>query len=474
MEQLHDKQQQVDTSSEDKSRLSQKSQQYEIICIGFGPAALAIAIAMHDRGLTNKNILFLERQNEFGWHTGMLLPGTKMQISFMKDLATMRNPQSYFTFANYLHKHDRLANFINLSTHTPFREEFNDYMKWCASHFGNRVCYGQEVVKVTPSKTISPNQAVESFWVTIRDVASGNIQHLNAKHVIVANGGEMSIPEGLSNSQLSDRVIHSSQYLKIVPNKFRDESSQCRFAVVGGGQSAVEIAEDLQSRYPRSHVTLVFRDSALRPSDDSPFVNEIFDPASVDEFYSLKLADRKQNLIRNKATNYSVVRMHLIEGIYEKLYRQKLLKPDPRDWTLTLMPNTEVTSAVYSEASSNHPLKLQLKNTVTGINSITQDGFDLIVAATGYVRNPFMGILEDLAPLLLPGSQKKGNLVQRNYRLLFQPGSVVRDAGVWLQGSCEGSHGISDSLLSILAIRADEILDSLLSCEKSVENRARL
>lgn len=253
---------------------SPSSPLYDIVCVGFGPAALAIAIAMHERGLSNtyKNVLFLERQAEFGWHTGMLLPGTKMQISFMKDLATMRNPQSYFTFVNYLHKKNRLANFINLSTHTPFRAEFNDYMKWCASHFNDVVRYSQEVVNVSPGKTSSEanGNAIDCFWVNTRDVRSGDSQRVCAKHVIVANGGEGSIPEGLQGSNLEDQIIHSSQYLKKVPQKFQEENAEYRFAVVGGGQSAVEISEDLQSRYPKSRVSLVFRDSALRPSDDSP------------------------------------------------------------------------------------------------------------------------------------------------------------------------------------------------------------
>lgn len=123
---------------------------------------------------------------------------------------------------------------------------------------------------MTPVKANSPNQAVESFSVTARDMLSGNTRHLYAKHVIVANGGEMSIPDGLRGSQPNAKLIHSSQYLNTVPRQFKDDNAEYRFAVVGGGQSAVEIAEDLQSRYPKSRVALIFRDSALRPSDDSP------------------------------------------------------------------------------------------------------------------------------------------------------------------------------------------------------------
>lgn len=170
-------------------------------------------------------------------------------------------------------------------------------------------------------------------------------------------------------------------------------------------------------------------------------VNEIFDPASVDEFYSLDSAHRKQSLKKNKATNYSVVRLPLLEHIYEKIYRQRLLKPDPQDWTLSLHHNSEVFGAKKSELGNG--LNLQLKNTITGETKTTEQAYDLVVLATGYQRKPFSGILKDLKPLLLSSSEENGSLVQRNYRLLFKPGSVVRGAAVWMQGSCETTHGVS-------------------------------
>ncbi len=74
----------------------------DLICVGFGPASLAIAVALHDALEAGSlaptpKVLFLEKQEHFAWHAGMLLPGAKMQISFMKDLATLRNPRSAFT-----------------------------------------------------------------------------------------------------------------------------------------------------------------------------------------------------------------------------------------------------------------------------------------------------------------------------------------------------------------------------------------
>ncbi|KAL1989794.1 hypothetical protein VTN49DRAFT_6991 [Thermomyces lanuginosus] len=442
---------------------------YDIIGVGFGPAALAIAIAMRDRGISAR-VLFLERQPEFGWHTGMLLPGSRMQISFLKDLATMRNPTSPFTFLNYLHKQNRLTHFVNLSTHTPLRQEFNAYMRWCASHFDDLVQYNQEVLKVTAIGDIS-HRPIDRFAVHVRDVRTGELRQLFAKHVIVATGGEKAIPPCLQGQNPGDRVIHSSEYLHTVGVKLPDETASYRVAVVGGGQSGVEIVEDVRSRYPKSQVSLFFRDSALRPSDDSPFVNEIFDPSSVDIFYQSSRAVRQQTLKDNKATNYGVVRLNLLEGLYEKLYEQKINDPDPSNWPLRLFSNHEVCGI---EDAGNLKVKLKTKNRLTGVTSTTRDTYDLVVLATGYQRDPVSGILSNLKPLLSRSDSGEEFHVQRDYRLTFRPGVVRDDAGIWLQGSCESTHGISDSLLSILAVRSAEILDSILASLKSSEFRARL
>ncbi|MCZ3089027.1 lysine N(6)-hydroxylase/L-ornithine N(5)-oxygenase family protein, partial [Acinetobacter baumannii] len=78
------------------------------------------------------------------------------------------------------------------------------------------------------------------------------------------------------------RLIHSSWYLPGIAGALGQpqlEGPQPRILVVGGGQSAVEIATDLGERYPRALIDLAIRGPALKPADDSPFVNEIFDPA---------------------------------------------------------------------------------------------------------------------------------------------------------------------------------------------------
>ena len=132
-----------------------------------------------------------------------------------------------------------------------------------------------------------------------------------------------------------------------------------------------------------------------------------------------------------------MVRLPLIEGLYEKLYRQKLVKPNPRDWTLFLHPNSEIRGLEEGARSFGHrPLHLLVRNVQTGQTRKTIDAYDTVVFATGYQRNPIAGILKDLRPLIGDSS------ALRNYRLRFHPGSVSRNSGVWLQGSCEGTHGV--------------------------------
>src|SRR5581483_10624347 len=89
----------------------------DVFGVGFGPSnlALAIALAEHnarrpDRALTAR---FAERQERFGWHRGMLIEDATMQVSFLKDLVTPRNPVSPFSFLTYLHARGRLIDFIN-------------------------------------------------------------------------------------------------------------------------------------------------------------------------------------------------------------------------------------------------------------------------------------------------------------------------------------------------------------------------
>jgi L-ornithine N5-oxygenase len=129
---------------------------YDVVGIGFGPANLALAIALdeHNEDASHDEVvtaLFLEQQPGFGWHRGMLIDGATMQVSFLKDLATLRNPTSRFGFVPYLHERGRLVDFINHKILYPTREEFHDYLEWAAAAVDHLVAYSSEVMEVRPA-----------------------------------------------------------------------------------------------------------------------------------------------------------------------------------------------------------------------------------------------------------------------------------------------------------------------------------
>ncbi|KAF3924684.1 hypothetical protein AA313_de0206040 [Arthrobotrys entomopaga] len=429
---------------------------YDLICVGFGPASLAIAIAIQEilPETTRPKVLFLERQQQFVWHSGMLLPGSKMQISFMKDLATLRNPCSEFTFVNYLKVKDRLLDFINLNTFLPLREEYNDYMQWCASKFNDVVSYGETVTLVEPVMGQNSERVVDRFIV--RSQIGGIEERRLAKHVVVAVGGRPLLPKPLPSYH--PRIVHSSQYSSRVPQTLLDFDGRYRIAVVGAGQSAAEVFSDVSSKYPNSKTTLFIRGDALKPSDDSPFVNEIFNPSATDKFFQTSPEERRAQLVENRATNYSVVRLELIERIYHDLYVQRLRDPSGSSWRLKIQNHTEIIG--FNDSTSEKQVSLQMSHRENGVDTIENNEFDLVIVATGYARDMHKELLAPTQVLLDDPSVERFP-VGRDYRVQFGEGKVGSDAGIYLQGCNEMTHGLSDTLLSVLAVRAGEVVDSI-------------
>lgn len=93
---------------------------------------------------------------------------------------------------------------------------------------------------------------------------------------------------------------------------------------------------------------------------------------------------------------------------------------------------------------------LKLRNTRTGETEMT-DGFDAVIVATGYVRNVHETLLKSAKSLIKGDSYTVG----RDYRVKFREGTVAEDSGVWLQGCCESSHGVSVALAPLVTNTRD-------------------
>ncbi|KAI0831322.1 lysine/ornithine N-monooxygenase [Trametes gibbosa] len=530
---------------------------YDVIGLGFGPANVAIAGAIVEKWGPSENtpehaslqqVLFIEKQPEFRWHPGMLLPNSRMQISFLKDLATLRSPQSPITFLAYLHSQGRLINFINRGSFTPTRKEYSDYLSWAADFVqkrGVQVRYGEEVVGVARHD----DGTVE---VRSRNVDTGEEFSRKSKNIILSPGGTPKFPPALSVLAPHPRIIHSAYYLSAVDKFFASisqSSKPLRIAVIGAGQSSTEVLLDLYTRLNsrtvpsdcKHELEMIFRKGSLKPSDDTPFSNEIFDPESTDMMFGLpSQRDRHAVLREYNPTNYSVVNMRTIDSLYEVMYHQKLLddiktrtgRAEDSDRTrITLRPYTSIYAAETASADHVEPsIAESVRLTLHGIHTraVSQSSYDAVFCGTGYDRDSWMRLIAssnladylgvkstnielvadseplDQGPLLLfadvedagvispvssrstdgfstpptpatPHSQhSKLNLetqvskvrISRSYRLLASQASkshteAADEPRIYLQGCTQSTHGLSESLLSILGVRAGLVVDEL-------------
>lgn len=185
-------------------------------------------------------VRFLEKRDRFVWHGNMLLDGSRMQTSFLKELVSLRAPTSRYSFLNYLHRQGRLQDFINLRTFYPSRHEFNDDLSWVASDFGGLCDYGMEAVAVEPVRV---GDAVPHVRIRIRARdADGRERSLLARNVVIGAGATLLVPDvfdglvrkGAGKASSGPPVIHSNDYLAAAD----DLARAGRVAVVVLGQSA--------------------------------------------------------------------------------------------------------------------------------------------------------------------------------------------------------------------------------------------
>jgi L-ornithine N5-monooxygenase len=429
-------------SREDLAPVSHDSSVLDVVGVGFGPANLGLAIAVAERnaaaernGTAERPIsaLFLERQEAFGWHRGMLIPDARMQVAFLKDLATLRNPTSDFGFVSYLAERGRLVDFVNRQTFFPTRLEFHDYLSWAAGRFDDVVSYGTTVEKIEPTGDGLLAVTGRRRWEPVRVVA---------RAVVVATGLTPFMPDGI---ETGERIWHNSQ---LVPNvaKLATGPSPRRFVVVGAGQSAAESVDYLHRSFPDADVHAVFRRWGYSPADDSAFANRVFDPDAVHEFYgsSPEVRGRVTTLHRN--TNYSVVDPDLIEALYERHYAERV---DGRERL-----RFDKMCAVEACEDLGTGVRVRIRSALDG--TATDVDADVIVYATGYRSGDPTRFFS--GPVARRDEHGRARITE-DY-LLELDGS---DALVYVQGATEHTHGLASTLLSNVAVRSGDILASLES-----------
>ncbi|GHA87586.1 lysine N(6)-hydroxylase/L-ornithine N(5)-oxygenase family protein [Streptomyces termitum] len=416
---------------------------HDLIGIGFGPSnvAMAIALSEHNTRVGREEAVtahFFERQPDFGWHRGMLIDDATMQVSFLKDLVTLRNPASEYSFLCYLQSRGRLIDFVNHKNLFPLRVEFHDYFEWAAAKVDDMVSYGHEVVSVEP---VVRDGIVEHLDVTAR-YGTGTVVH-RARNLVIGTGLSPRMPEGVERT---GRVWHTSELLAKADTL--DGTDPTRFVVVGAGQSAAENVAYLHRRFPGAEVCAVFSRYGYSPADDSGFANRIFDPAAVDEYFTAPDDVKRKLMEYHGNTNYSVVDIELIDDLYRQAYREKVLGAE----RLRFLNVSRLTGIEEHDTG----VRARVTSLVTGEETLLDA--DVVVYATGYRPADPGGVLGRIADHCRHDAEGR-LLVGRDYRLATDP--ELR-CGIYLQGGTEHTHGITSSLLSNTAVRVGEILDSVL------------
>jgi L-ornithine N5-oxygenase len=437
---------QGNTVNQENDRRHETADIHDLLGVGFGPSNLALAIAIQEhngrvQAAERISARFLERQPTFGWHRGMLIDDATMQVSFLKDLVTMRDPASDFSFLCFLKQRGRLVDFLNQKTLFPLRIEFHDYFTWAAERVADQVVYGSQVVGVEP--VLAADGRVRWFDVTSRhDGPDGALTVRRARNICLATGLRPRLPVGL---EPSDRIWHSHQLLHRM-TALADHPPR-RAVVLGAGQSAAEIVAYLHGAFPEAEVCAVFGKYGYTPADDSPFANRVFDPEGVDVYFQAPAEVKRSLMDYHRSTNYSAVDIDLIEDLYRRQYQEKV-----RGSERLRMLNV---SRLREARETPEGLDVEVEYLPTGERQRLRA--DLLVCATGYTPQDPAALLGETAKLCLR-DEEDAFRVARDHRVLVADHVA---AGIYLQGSTEHTHGITATLLSHTAVRAGEILDSL-------------
>jgi putative flavoprotein involved in K+ transport len=181
----------------------------EILIIGAGPAGLAAAVALEDRGIECLLVEVAERPaHRWRKRYDILHLNTTRQLSGLPGRPIPRRAGTY-----------------------PSADAYASYLENLAYSLDSEILFGQPVEAVQP--------ATEGRWTATTPTA-----RIEAREVVIATGHDSipRIPEWPGMSGFEGGLFHSSEYRS--PERFEGQD----VLVVGSGNSGADIATDLTSR----------------------------------------------------------------------------------------------------------------------------------------------------------------------------------------------------------------------------------
>lgn len=425
---------------------------HDVLGIGFGPANLALAIALEEEG-HDLDVRFLEARPGPSWQSAMMLDGSDIQNHPVRDLVSLRNPRSRYSFINYLFESGRLLEHLNVPMEFPLRKEYAQYVIWAAGHFSRLVDYGVHVTGVALGRDADGRPP--HYTVT----TSGG-DTLRTRALVIGTGRSPFIPEPFDAVDCP-RVFHLTRYLPALQQLEelgvvgRGDRSPRAVTVIGGSQSAVELTLDLARRFPRAEVTTLVRSLTLREKDTSPFSEEGYFPGFTDYYYRAS-RERKDALdAYMRLTNYSSSDADVLRELYRLIYEQRL----DGDQRVFVSGSRQVRGLEVREDG----VRLSVEELNTGESE--EHEADFVVLATGF-RDLGPAAHQERVPALMRGIADDFAFDGHGY-LAVGPDYEVQPLGpdtpaLFLNGLCESSHGIGDAgSFSLLSLRAKVIAESL-------------
>ena len=396
----------------------------DAVGVGVGPFNLSLAALLAPTGFKAR---FFDRTADFQWHPGLLFPEATIQVSYLKDLVTLVDPTSPYSFLAFLRAHKRLYRFIDRTEIRVSRKEFNQYLQWVASRLPN-VEFGAEVREVALDE--------QSFAVQLDN------RMFHTKNIVLGTGLVPNIPPW-ARPYLGNEVFHSNDYL-LHPI----DATGRVVAVVGGGQSGAEVIWHLlldSAHLPAQLVWISHRPNFL-PLDESPFTNELFNPVYSDYFFTLT-PERRDTLLSEQRLASDGVSQVLLERIYDRLYDLEFLEPAGR--RVQLLPGNEVIDIQRRSAGCD----LALCDRWGASRRVRAD---VIVLGTGSsyalpeAMQPFAGRMR---------WDRDGFPVRADFSVEWDGPPGLR---IYAQDAARHMRGVADPNLSLMAWRSAIIANSLL------------
>ncbi|WP_226021274.1 lysine N(6)-hydroxylase/L-ornithine N(5)-oxygenase family protein [Halomicrobium salinisoli] len=415
---------------------------HDVVGVGLGPFNLGLA-AMLDGVAEDVDAAFLERDPEFHWHEGMLLEGATLEVPFLADLVTLADPTNPHSYLNYLRETGRIYEFYFYETFQVPRREYDDYLRWVAERL-DACRFSREVTAVRW------DAEREHYVVAARHPETGERFEYRGEHLALGVGSRPRIPENLRGHP-EDDVFHTAKY-RYNRDRVLDAGS---VTVVGSGQSAAEVFQDLLERRPDHGYRLdwLTRSDGFFPMEYSKLGLQHFTPEYEQYVYDLPQAV-KDDLIPDQDLLYKGVDPETSAEIYDLLYRRSIGDWDPDVGLFAMTDVREIESVGDAYALDCHQWQAE--------ESFVHES-EVVVLGTGYER-PIPDFLDPIEDAV--GWDERGRYeVTEDHRL-----AVDLPGDVFLQNAEVHTHGVGVPDLGLGCYRNAQFVNRLVGREACPED----